>query len=192
MSGKVNEALSGHNSVRVEVVTTLEQLQHAYAIRAICFMEENGVAAGQSYDGNDLQATHVIAYCGDEPIGAQRIRWFKDFAVIERTAFRRAYRNPRYLKAASEFVFAHIARKGYTRVITHAMPVYARLWRSLLGFKEVPGKEPVYFAGHPEPYVELVKELNVGNDAITLATDPTVLFRIEGEWDAASKYEAHL
>lgn len=190
MNGTDQQASIGHNSIRVEIVTTLEQLQHAYAIRAICFMEE-GVAAGQAFDGNDFQATHVIIYAGPEPIGALRIRWFKDFAKLERSAFRKAYRNPRHLKTAAEFVFKHIARKGYTKVITHAKPLYARLWRSMLGFKQVTDKPPVLFAGHEEPYIELIKELDVAENAITLATDSTVLFRTEGEWDFASQYEAH-
>jgi hypothetical protein len=182
----------GHNSIRVVIVTTLEQLQHAYTIRAICFMEENGVAAGQSFDGNDLQATHVLAYADEEPIGALRIRWFKDFALIERTAFRKAYRSPRILKTLSQVVFKHIARKGYSKVITHAQPLYARMWCALLGFKKVEGKEYVHFAGHQEPYVEIVKELDTPENAITLATDPTVMFRTESEWDVASKYESRV
>jgi hypothetical protein len=180
----------GHNSIRVEIVTTMEQLQHAYAIRAICFMEDTGLVVGHAFDGNDLQATHVIIYNDEEPIGALRIRWFKDFAKIERSAFRKAYRNPRHLKAAAEFVFKHIARKGYSRVITHASPLYARLWRILLGFKQVTDKPPAFYAGHDEPYLELIKELEVPENAITLDTDPAVLFRTEGEWDFASKYEA--
>lgn len=179
----------GNNSIRVELVTTMEQLQHAYAIRAICFMEEHGVAAGQSFDGNDFQSTHFIVYSEEEPIGAARVRWFKDFAKIERTAFRAAHRNPRYLKMAADFVLRHIARKGYTIAVTHATPLYARLWRVMLGFKVV-DKPPVLFAGHDEPYVELVKELDVPANAITLATDSTILFRTEGEWDLVSKYEA--
>lgn len=189
MNGTDGKTTIGHNSIRVEIVTTQEQLQHAYAIRAICFMED-GVPAGQAFDGNDFQATHIIIYSDEEPIGALRIRWFKDFAEIERSAFRKAYRNPRHLKAAAEFVFKHIARKGYSRVVTHAAPLYARLWRSMLGFKQVHEKQPVLFAGHSEPYIELIKELDVPENAITLATDPTVLFRVEGDWDHASKYEA--
>lgn len=180
----------GHNFIRVEIVTTLEQLQHAYAIRAICFMEENDVDAGQAFDGNDLQATHVIIYADTQPIGALRIRWFNNFAKIERTAFRKAFRNPRYLKMTAEFVFMHIARKGYARVLTHANPLYARLWRVLLGFKEVEHKPGVIFDGHTEPYIELVKHLEVPQNAITADTDPTVLFRIEGQWDQKSKYES--
>lgn len=183
--------LLGNNMIRVEIVKSEEQLRHAYAIRAICFMEENGVLAAQAFDGNDLQATHIIVYAGDEPIGSQRIRWFRDFAKIERSAFRKAWRHPRNLKQSAEFIFAHIARKGYSRVITHAQPAYARLWRSVLGFKIVEGKAPVYFAGHEEPYLELVKELNVPDNAITQETDPSVMFRVEGEWDATSQFEAH-
>lgn len=177
----------GHNAIRVEVVTTLEQLHHAYAVRAICFMEDTGLPADHAYDGNDLQATHVLVYMHDEPIGSLRIRWFNGFAKIERTGFRKAYRSPRHLKITAEFVFAHIARKGYTKVITHASPAYARLWRSLLGFQEVPGKEPAYY--HGEPHIEMVKDLTVPQNAITLETDTVVLFRTEGSWERAEKYE---
>jgi len=185
-----NASPLGDNNIRTEIVKNEAQLRHAYAIRAICFMEENGVLADQAVDGNDLQATHIVVYAGDEPIGSQRIRWFKDFAKIERTAFRKAWRHPRILKQCSTFVFSHIARKGYTQVITHAQPVYARLWRSVLGFKIVEGKAPVYFHGHDEPYVELVKTLSPPSNAITTDTDPTVMFRVEGEWDRASAFES--
>ncbi|MEE1612080.1 hypothetical protein [Microvirga sp. CF3016] len=178
------------NLVRVEVVTTAEQLLHAHAIRAICFMEENGVSARQTYDGNDYQATHIIVYAGEEPIGTARIRWFKDFAKMERTSFRKAWRDPRVIKRSAEFIFDHISRKGYDCVITHAKPPYARLWQRMLGFKPAPGKVPLYFEGHDEPYVELVKHLTPPDNAITPASDAAVLFRIEGYWDVHSEFEA--
>lgn len=179
-----------HNAIRVKIVTTHEELLHAYAIRAICFMEEHGVPARQTYDGNDCQATHIIVYDGEEPIGTARLRWFKDFAKVERTSFRQAWRNPRTIKLCADFMFDHIARKGYERVITHAKPMYARLWRQLLGFKLAPGKAPLQFKGHDEPYLELVKELAPPPDAITIETDVAILFRTEGSWDVPSEFEA--
>jgi hypothetical protein len=178
-----------HNQIRCEVVTTYEQMQHAYAIRAICFMEEHNVRARQTFDGNDYQATHVVVYSGDEPIGTLRIRWFRDFAKFERTAFREAYRNMHTLKTAADFAFDHVARKGFDKVITHAQSKYARLWRIVLGFKNVEGKKPIYFDGHAEPYIELVKELTPPANAISERTDATVLFRTEGYWDAPSEFE---
>lgn len=189
MEPKMRTIAPAHNQIRAEVVTTYEQLLHAYAIRGICFMEEHSVKAQQTFDGNDYQATHIIAYAGDEPIGTLRIRWFRDFAKFERTAFRQPYRNIRILKIVADFSFDHVARKGYDRVITHAQPKYARLWRMAFGFKNVEGKKPVYFDGHEEPYTELVKELTPPPNAISDRTDATVLFRTEGYWDAPSKYE---
>ena len=153
-------------------------------------MEEHGVKAQQSFDGNDYQATHIIVYAGAEPIGALRIRWFKDFAKLERTAFREAYRNMHVLKTSAHFVFDHVARKGYDKVITHAQPKYARLWRIALGFKNAEGKAPFQFDGHPEPYIELVRELTPPLNAISASTEAAILFRTEGFWDAPSKYEA--
>lgn len=177
----------GHNSFRAEIVTTMEQLQHAYSVRAICFMEETGLPVDHAFDGNDLQATHAVAYLNDEPVGALRVRWFSDFAKIERSAFRKSHRHPRYLKMCAEFIFDHIARKGYTKVITHASPEYARLWRGVLGFRIVEGKAPAIY--HGEPHVELIRDLVPPSDAISLASDVAVLFRTEGKWEIPAKHE---
>jgi hypothetical protein len=189
MDRRFRSAGCGHNQIRAEIVTTYEQLLHAYAIRSICFMEESGVKAQQTFDGNDYQATHVIVYSGDEPIGTLRIRWFKDFAKFERTSVRSAYRNTHVLRTVADFSFDHVARKGYDKVITHAQPKYARLWRMVLGFRNAEGKKPVYFEGHDEPYIELVKELTPPPNAISERTDASILFRTEGYWDAPSEFE---
>lgn len=171
-----------HNSVRVTVVTTQQQLMHALYVRSICFMEGEKLSVDQAFDGNDFQATHVVVYADDEPIGAARVRWFRDFAKIERTAFRPDYRDPRTLKRAAEFIFAHAARKGYDRIITHAGPQFAVLWQRLLGFHPVEDKAPLVTADYPD-CIELIKELEVPKDAISLDTDLAVLYRIEGSWD---------
>ena len=183
-------ASAGHNSeklIRFELVTTATQWLHASAVRSICFMEEHGMAADWLFDGNDYMATHVVVYDGAEPVGTARIRWFKDFAKIERTSFRKAYRSIGMLKAFADFVFEHIGRKGYTRVITHASEKYARLWRTILGFK-ASTKEPACFEGH-EPYFEIWKDIEPASDAIGLDTKCIVLFRTEGHWDEPDAIE---
>jgi hypothetical protein len=164
------------------VVTTPEQFMHALAVRAICFLEQGNTTYQQAIDGNDYQATHIVAYAGSEPIGATRIRWFRDFAKIERTAFRPDYRSVRILKLCSDFIFSHVARKGYDRLITHAEPNYARVWEMVLGFERIESRPEVRFENH-EPMVELVKRLAPVVDVVTASSDPTVLFRIEGHWE---------
>ena len=180
----------GHNSastIRFEIVTTPRQWLHASAIRSICFLEEHNVAADLVFDGNDYNSTHVVAYDGEEPIGTTRIRWFKDFAKIERTAFRKAYRGVGILRAFARFVFAHIARKGYTRVITHASEKYARLWKTVLGFKSS-SKQPAFFDGQ-EPFYEIWRDIAPAVDPISLDTSCAILFRTEGHWDEPGAFE---
>lgn len=179
-----------HNSLRFEIVQDQQQMMDALSIRAICFMEEQGVVARQAFDGNDFQATHAVAYMGDEPIAAIRIRWFNGFAKMERMAVRQAYRTPKIVKNFAEFALAHVARKGYPKAITHAKPIYARLWKQLLRFEVVTSKEPTLFRGHDEPYIELVKYLDVPDDAISEDLSAAILFRVEGTWDQPSAYEA--
>ncbi|MEF2074846.1 hypothetical protein [Consotaella aegiceratis] len=159
-------------------------------MRSISFMEENGMGASFVLDGNDWQSTHIVVYADDEPVGTVRIRWFRDFAQFERTSFRAQWRNPFVIKACAQFAFAHVARKGFDKVITHANPRYALLWRKLLGFRVVEGKEPLLLEGHPDPYVELEKILDIPANVLGPATNAEVLFRVEGSWDEPGKQEA--
>ena len=175
------------SNIRVEVVTTHEQLQDAFSVRAIAFMED-GLPARQAFDGNDLQSTHFVVYRGREPIGSLRVRWFSDFAKIERIGFRPKFRHPRHIVETSKVVFAHIARKGYRRAITHAEPKYAALWKRLLGFADT-GKQPGEFATLEHPYIELERILAIPNNAITSNASVSTLFRIEGKWDDQSPLE---
>lgn len=179
----------GRNDVRVEIVTQQDQLLHAFMVRGICFAEEHGVPAAQLYDGNDYQATHFVAYAGDEPIASARLRWFRDFVKMERSCVRKAHRSPRILKFFSQSIYDHVARKGYDRLITHAKPDYAAMWCRLLGFSKVEGKEPLYFDGEEEPYLEIVKHLDPHVEAISDQASIAVLFRVEGKWDAPSRFE---
>jgi hypothetical protein len=177
-----------HNSIRIEVVKNAEQMAHALAIRAICMFEEAGLDVDQAFDGNDYQSTHIIVYSGSEPIGAARVRWFREFAEIERTSFRKAYRDPRILKMAATFVFKHAASKGYSTVLTHAEPKFATVWKRMLGFREL-SDQPVLQACNTPPYVRLIKEIEVPEDAISLHSDPQKLFRIEGYWNVPGAFE---
>jgi hypothetical protein len=183
-----NAIHKSNNAIRVSVVTNSEQLLHAQAVRSICFMEETGLPARRAFDGNDFQATHIIIYYGEEPIGSSRIRWFNGFAKIERTGFRKDYRNVRVLKQTADFIFDHVARKGYSRLVTLAQPKYAAVWIRVLGFVKLNDRPPI-LSGDGEPFLELVKDLSVPTDAISIDTDPGVLLRVEGSWHVPSPFE---
>ena len=129
----------------------------------------------------------MIAYDGDEPIGTARLRWFKDFVKIERTSFRKAYRGIKILKDFAAFAFEYIARKGYTRVITHAEEKYARLWKIVLGFK-CSEKPPATFKGQ-QPFYEIWRDIEPAASPISQDSSCALLFRTEGRWDEAGAFE---
>ncbi len=180
---KTEQIRKSDNAIRIVIATNSEQILDAYAVRSVCFLDEKGIPARFLFDGNDFQATHVVVYSDSEPIGSARVRWFNNFIKIERTAVRKAHRSPRVLQRTACFIFEHAARKGYTKAITIAEPQYANLWVRLLGFREVAHRDPIFYLGDEQPYVELVKEFAAAPDAITPDTDPKVLLRVEGYWE---------
>jgi len=55
-------------------------------------MGEQACPYDEEFDGNDFCAMHLIGSIGDEPAGCMRIRFFADFAKLERLAVRREFR----------------------------------------------------------------------------------------------------
>lgn len=177
-----------YNSLRAEIVTTLEQLIAVFAIRALWLDDfEERLPYKQAYDGNDLQATHIVVYEGDEPVGSVRIRWFNGFAKAERLVFRRSHRNGGGADFLAEFLFRHVARKGYSRLVIHATRILARRWRAL-GFRINREKAPVEYE-NGQAYYELIKDLSVPSNAITEQSEVAILYRVEGQWDTPSQFE---
>lgn len=176
------------NTYRTVVVSSAEQMAHAHAVRAICFLEERKISYRDEFDGNDFHATHFVMYAEDEPVATCRVRWFADFAKIEATSFREQHRNPRIQRRFARFVFDHVARKGYTTLLTVAMERYARVYEKLLGFKRAPGRTSRRH-DTDDVYYELEKELVVPPDAITRRSTPGMIFRQEGAWDKTAAFE---
>jgi GNAT superfamily N-acetyltransferase len=82
----------GGEAVTTKLAMKMEDSMQAFAVRAACFIGELDVPYSEEFDGHDFGATHVIAYVGDEPVGAVRVRWFQSFAMPERLAVIQRFR----------------------------------------------------------------------------------------------------
>ncbi|QFU81655.1 GNAT family N-acetyltransferase [Natronorubrum aibiense] len=58
----------------VHVVDSEREREDAFAVRQTVFVEEQGVDEALEYDEYEDEAIHFVAYDGDEPIGAARLR----------------------------------------------------------------------------------------------------------------------
>jgi predicted GNAT family N-acyltransferase len=170
---------SARDELSVTVAHSLEDVMQAMAIRSAVYIGEQECPYREEFDGNDLAASHLIGYVGDEPAGCLRLRFFADFAKIERLAVRREYR---HLGLASRIVEAGIdlcRAKGFTRLYAHSQVRLVGFWRRF-GFQSLENREDFVFSDFD--YREVVLNVSRSPHAISIGDDPYVTIRPEGRW----------
>jgi predicted GNAT family N-acyltransferase len=163
----------------VTVAHSLDDVMQAVAIRSAVYMGEQECPYREEFDGNDFAASHLVGYMGDEPAGCMRLRFFADFAKIERLAVRREFR---HLGLASRIVQAGIDLcrvKGYQKLYAHSQSRLVGFWRRF-GFKQLEGANEFVFSDFD--YSEVVLDVSRSPHAISIGADPYVTIRPEGRW----------
>ncbi len=159
------------------------------AVRNSVYIGEQECPYDEEYDGNDLSATHLLAYIGDEPVGCLRLRFFADFAKFERAS--RSGKEYCKSRAAIQLTGAALQlcreeklRQGHRAC---AKPPDIAFWTRRFGFKPIEGRTHFVFSDYD--YIEMVGEIERDPDAITLTTDPYVAIRPEGRWHVSGILE---
>jgi predicted GNAT family N-acyltransferase len=169
-------------AVTVSVARTLDDLMQAMSIRSLVYMGEQFCPYDEEFDGNDIAgATHLVARIGREPVGCVRLRWFADFAKLERLTVTPHSRGGTVPRALLEAAFDLAAKKGYRRIMGHTQVRLAPLLKRLAKVDVRAGRAPFTFSDHE--YVETIRELTPPRDAVTIDSDPLILLRPEGAWD---------
>ena len=106
--------------LNLRIVQTPEDLQKAFCVRSIVFIEGQHCPYNVEVDGLDYSAVHFLGVIGDEPVATARIRLFKDYVKIERVAVRKEYRRKGMGKDLFAFILNHIAEMGYKKMVLHA------------------------------------------------------------------------
>ena len=113
------------------------------AIRNAVYIGEQECPYDEEYDGNDLSATHLLAYMGDEPVGCLRVRFFADFAKIERLGDPQGIpQDPAPPSSWCGPGFKLCQKKGYRRVYGHSQTRLVNFW-SRFGFRVMEGAQDV-------------------------------------------------
>lgn len=171
----------GHPSktISVSVAREFNDLLRVASIRGAVYIGEQECPFDEEFDGNDLAATHLLGYVGDEPAGCLRVRFFADFAKIERLAVRREFRHSvlsfQLVRAAIELC----RTKGYRKIYGHAQKRLLSFW-ARFGAKPLEGGKEFVFSDFD--YVEILGEFAPIADAVGVGSDPYVLIRPEGRW----------
>ncbi len=177
---------ANHREIGVTVARTFEDMMRVASIRNVVYMGEQECPYYEEYDGNDLSATHLLAYMGDEPIGCLRLRFFADFAKLERLAIRKEFRKSRAAFQLVRAAFKFCQKKGYGRIYAHSQTRLVDFWKRF-GFQILEGGKSFVFSGYD--YVEVVADIERDADAVTIGDDPYLIIRPEGRWHLSGVLE---
>ncbi len=166
----------------VKIARTMNDMMRVATIRAAVYMAEQACPYDEEFDGNDFVSAHFIGFIGKEPVGCLRVRFFADFAKIERLAVRREHRHSTIAFRMVRECVKYVKRKGYTKIYGQAQEGIVDFW-ARFGAKPLPQQRPLTFSDHT--YTEMLFEFPRDPEAITLASDPYVIIRPEGDWDRA-------
>ena|SRR6185437_3601311 len=166
-------------NIVIRIARSLDELMHAYVIRGLVFVGEQACPYAEEFDGNDAVATHLVAYVGDEPVGAIRIRWFAEFSKLEHAAVIQPYRRAGVLRHLTEYAVALACRKGYRLMYGTSQTERLPVWTSL-GFRVA---EKPRFSFSDYSYIPVERILEPATDAILPSSPDLVIIRPEGDWD---------
>lgn len=180
--GAPEKARKASPTLGVEIARSFEDLMKIVAVRAATYLAEQLCLYDEEFDGNDLCATQFLGTLDGDPAGCVRLRFFGDFAKLERLAVRREYRSSRLAFRLVRTALAHARAKGYTRIYGHSRADLVPFWR-MFGFEVIADRAPFRFANID--YREIVLDAEPDSDAIRFGVDPMVSIRPEGAWHAA-------
>jgi predicted GNAT family N-acyltransferase len=163
----------------VTIARTLEDMMRVITIRSAVYIAEQECPYDEEYDGNDFSATHLLGYVGNEPVACLRVRYFADFAKIERLAVRREFRKTRIAFQVVRAGIELCRAKGYRRLYGHSQKRLLNFW-GRFGFRPLEGAQEFVFSDFD--YVEIVLDTTRHPQAISIGVNPYIMIRPEGRW----------
>jgi hypothetical protein len=171
--------------VEVRVARTLDDIQRIAVVRALVYMSEQDCPYDEEFDGNDLAgATHLIAEAGGEPLGCLRLRWFSDFAKVERVCVREAppLRQAPRAPCSRPKRPRSSAGKAIPAISARCRPSWCHIGNDTALYI---ARSAANSSSPTGPTRRWRRAIEPHPDALTDETDPLVLDRPEGDWDTA-------
>lgn len=107
-------------SVHFYVADSADDMLKAFAVRVLVFCGEQGVAYSLEHDEHDLRAVHIVGELEGEPVAAARLRFFGEYAKLERIAVRKAYRGHNIGHQLTDFLVVVAQQRGFHKYKMHA------------------------------------------------------------------------
>lgn len=115
----------------IKIVENQKELDDAFTIRKIVFVEEQNVPLEEEIDQFEDEATHFVMYNEGTPVAAGRFRVVDGYGKVERICVLKEARKTGAGKAVMNAIETHAYNQGLHKLKlnaqTHAIPFYAGL-----------------------------------------------------------------
>jgi len=118
--------------IEVKVVTTKEELDQAFTVRKIVFIDEQNVPEDLEIDDLESTSIHFLAKKDDQAVGAGRVRELEGYGKIERICVLKEMRGQQVGVAIMNCIEQYIQSNmklpaGKLEAQVHAIPFYEKL-----------------------------------------------------------------
>lgn len=115
----------------VKIVENQKELEDAFSVRRTVFIDEQNVPAEEEIDQHEEEATHLVLYHENLPVGAGRFRLVDGYGKVERICVLKQARGTGAGKAIMNGIEDYARNKGIQKLKlnsqVHAIPFYAGL-----------------------------------------------------------------
>lgn len=147
-----------YSTLSVNVVATVAELDAAFRIRRVVFVEEQGFELADEYDAEDARAIHFLAQMGNEPVGTARVIPEDGFVKIGRVAVLKPFRGKDFGLRIMEKCETEAAMRGFRRAVLHAQ-IQVQAFYERAGY-QVEGE---VFNECGWPHISMIKNLPPAN-----------------------------
>ena len=171
----------GGEPVTTKLAMKMEDSLQAFAVRAACFIGELDVPYSEEFDGHDFSATHIIAYVGNEPAGAVRVRWFQSFAMPERLAVLQRFRGHNIGQLLLERARKLAESRGCNMLYAQVLPGDVAYWEKQ-GWRRL---VPEAVSSGAKPIVAMVKAVDPSKPLPKVEAPEAVVLRRDQQLDVS-------
>ncbi|THE09250.1 GNAT family N-acetyltransferase [Bacillus timonensis] len=140
--------------MEARIVTNNKEQDDAYTIRKVVFVDEQNVPLEEEIDQFEDEATHIVLYDDNEPVGAGRFRELDGYGKVERICVLASHRK----KGAGNLIMEKIEdiakERGISKLKLNAQ-THAENFYKKLGYETVSG----IFLDAGIPHVTMIKAL---------------------------------
>lgn len=118
-------------NLQFKLVTNDQELEEAYRIRKVVFVDEQNVPIEEEIDDLESESTHFLLLNNEDPIGAGRFRTVDGYGKVERICVlkdkRKGGAGKAIMMGIEEFAKSKGIKKLKLNAQTQAIPFYSRL-----------------------------------------------------------------